>query len=46
VDSSNVAFSPLLDHIATGLAASFVEQMEEIPPSDPPAAIELEEGGK
>jgi hypothetical protein len=46
VDSLNVALRPLLDHIATGLAANYVEQMEEIPSSDAPPAIEQGEGAK
>jgi hypothetical protein len=43
VDTPNVALKPLLDHIASGLAVSFVEQMEEIPPSG--ETLE-QEGGK
>jgi len=46
MDSPNVALRPLLDHVAAGLAASYVEQMEEISSSNAPATMEQEERGE
>jgi hypothetical protein len=42
VDDLNVALRPLLDHIACGLAARYVEQMEGIRSSDAPEKEEAD----